>query len=75
MFRRDKTVYAIENPYSDNFQIQPDRIRKFHLKFIRDKSGLRHPKILQFILQMVKYAFLEERGWQPEPKFLITNKK
>ena len=69
MFRRDDTTSAFGNPYIDSFQILTDRIREFNAKFIRDKSGLRLAKILQFTLKMVKYAPFEGRGWQPLPDF------
>ena len=74
MFRRDRTISAFENLYIDSLQIRTDRIREFNSKFIRDKSGLRLARVLQFTLKMVKYAPLEGRGWQPLPKFL-SNKR
>ena len=62
IFRRDKTVSAFSNPYIESLRIVTDRIREFNAKFIRDKSGLRLTKVLQFILKMVKYAPLHGRG-------------
>ena len=74
MFRRDETTSAVENPYIDSLRIQADRIREFTAKFIRDKSGLRLARVLQFTLKIVKYAPLEGRGWQPLPEFLTKKK-
>ena len=74
MFRRDKTISAFKNLYSNSLRILTDRIREFNAKFIRDKSGLRLAKVLQFTLKMVKYALLEGRGWQPLPEFLSKKK-
>ena len=70
MFRRDGTITAFENPYIDFLRILTDRIREFNAKFIRDKSGLRLARVLQFTLKIVKYAPLEGRGWTPLPEFL-----
>ena len=70
IFRRDGTFSAFENPYIDFLQILTDRIREFNAKFIKDNSGLRLAKVLQSTFKMMKYAPLEERGWQPLPKFL-----
>ena len=70
MFTHDGTISAFENSYSDSLRILTDRIREFNAKFIRDKSGLRLAKVLQFFLKMVKYAPFEGRGWQPLPEFL-----
>ena len=70
IFRREETISAFSNPYIDYLQILTDRIRGFNAKYIRDKSGLRLAKILQFTLKMVKYAPLEGRVWQPLPVFL-----
>ena len=74
MFSRDGTISAFGNPYIDSLQILTDRIREFNAKYIRDKSGLRLARVLEFTLKMVKYAPLEGRGWQPLPKFLSTKK-
>ena len=70
MFKRDETISAFANPYIESLRILTHRIREFNAKFIRDKSGLRLARVLQFILKMVKYAPLEGRGWQPLPEFL-----
>ena len=70
MFKHDGTISAFENSYSDSLRILTDHIREFNAKFIRDKSGLRLAKVLQFFLKMLKYAFFEGRGWQPLPEFL-----
>ena len=70
IFKRDGTISSLANPYIDCFQILTDRIREFNAKFIRDKSGLRLARVLQFTLKMVKYALLERRGWKPLPEFL-----
>ena len=74
MFRRDETTSTFENPYIDSLRILTDRIRVFNAKFIRDKSGLRLARVLQFTLKIVKYVPLEGRGWQPLPKFLTKKK-
>ena len=74
MVKRDGTVSFFANPYIDCLQILTDRIREFNAKFIRDKSGLRFERVLQFTLKMVKYAALEGRGWQPLTKFLTKKK-
>ena len=74
MCRRDGTISAISNHYIDYLQILTDRIKEFNAKFIRDNSGLRLARVLQFTLKMVKDAPLEGRGWQPLPEFL-SNKK
>ena len=74
MFMRNETLNAFENPYSDFLQILTDRIRELNAKFIRDKSGLRLAKVLQFTLKIVKYAPLDRRGWQPLPVFLSKKK-
>ena len=74
MFRRDDTISAFGNPYNDSLRILTDRIREFKAKFIRDKSGLRLARVLQFTLKIVKYAPLEGRSWQPLPEFLIKKK-
>ena len=60
IFRRDKTSSALANPYVDSLRILTDRIREFNAKFIRDKSGLRLARVLQFTLNMVKYAILKD---------------
>ena len=70
MFKFDGTIYAFKHPYIDSLQIITDRIREFNAMFIRDKSGLRLARVLQFILKMVKYAPLEGRGWQALPECL-----
>ena len=74
MFRHDETIYAFKNPNVDSLQILTDRIKKFNAKFIRYKYGLRLGIVFQFILKMVKYAPLEERGWQRLLDF-ITKKQ
>ena len=74
IFRRDGPVSAFGNPYIDSLRILTDRIREFNAKFIRDKSGLRLARVLQFILKMVKYSPLEGRGWQPLPEFYSKKK-
>ena len=74
MFKRDGTISEFINPYIDSLRILIDQIRNFNAKFIRDKSGLRLARVLQFILKMVKYAPLEGRGWQPLPEFLSKKK-
>ena len=56
MFSRDGTISALGNPYIDSLQILTDRIREFNAKYIRDKSGLRLARVLEFTLKMVKYA-------------------
>ena len=65
IFKRDETISAFSNLYIDSLLILTDRIREFNAKFIRDKSGLRLARVLQFTLKMVKYAPLEGRWWQP----------
>ena len=72
--RRDGTIFAFANLYADSLRILTDRIREFYAKLIRDKSGRRLSRILQFTLKMVKYAPLENRGLQPLPKFLSKRK-
>ena len=67
MFRRDDKNSAFKNPYIDSLQILTDQIREFNAKFIRDKSGLRLARVVQFTLKIVKYAPFEERGWHPLP--------
>ena len=74
MFRRDDTNSAFGNDYIDSLRILTDRIRKFNVKFIRDKYGLRLARVLQFTFKIVKYAFLEGRGWQPLTEFLAKKK-
>ena len=74
MFMRDGTISSFAKPYIDCLQIQTDRIREFNAKLIRDQSGLPLARVLQFTLIMVKYAFLETRGWQFLQEFL-SNKK
>ena len=74
IIRRDKPVSAFENPYIDSLRILTDRIIKFNAKFIRDKSGLRLARVVQFTLKMVKYAPREKRGWQPLPEFLAKTR-
>ena len=69
MFKRDGAVSAFANPYIDSIGILTEWIREFNAKFIRDKSGLRLARVLQFTLTMVKYTPLEGRGWQPLPEF------
>ena len=73
MFRRDGPFSAFTNPYIDILHILTDRIREFTAEFIKDKSGLRLSRVLQFTLKMVKYAPLERGGWQPLPEFLSKN--
>ena len=51
MFKRDGTISAFGNPYIDYLRILTDRIKKFNEKFIRDKSGLRLARVLQFTLK------------------------
>ena len=70
IFRRDGTISAFANLYIDFLRILTDRIRECNAKFIRDKSGLRLVRVLQFTLKITKYAFLDGRGWQPLPEFL-----
>ena len=67
IFRRDGTFTTLQNLYIDSLKILTDRIREFNAKFIREKFGLRLASVLTFTLNMVKYAFLEGRGWQPLP--------
>ena len=74
MFKRDGNISEFGNPYIDSLRILTDRIRECNAKFIRDKSGFRLARVMQFILKMVKYASLEGRGWQPLPKFLSKKK-
>ena len=74
MFRRDETISAFGNPSIDTLHILTDRIREFNAKFIRDKSGLRLARIMQLTLNIVKYAPLEGRGWQPLRE-VLTKKK
>ena len=74
MFRRDDKNSAFKNPYIDSLQILTDQIREFNAKFIRDKSGLRLARVVQFTLKIVKYAPFEERGWHPLPEFLTKKK-
>ena len=74
MFRRVETISAFGAPYIDSLRILTDLVREFHAKFIRDKSGLRLTRVLQFTLKIVKYAPLEKRSWQPLPEFLIKKK-
>ena len=59
VFWRDGTVSSFSNPYIDFLQILKDKIKEFNAKFIRDKSGLRLARVLQFTLKMVTYAPLE----------------
>ena len=73
MFRRDGTILAFTNLYIISLRILTDRIRELNAKFIRDKSGVRLDRVLQFTLNMVKYAPLKGRGWHPFPKFLAKN--
>ena len=70
MFRCDKTFSAFANFYIDNLRILTNQIRGFNAKFIRDKSGLPLARVLNFTLNMVKYAPLEGRSWQHLPEFL-----
>ena len=70
MVKRDGTVPAYANPYIDSLRILTNRINEFNAKFICDKSRLRLASVLQLTLKVVKYAPLEERGWQPLPEFL-----
>ena len=74
MFKHDETISALINPYIDFLRILTDRIREFNAKFIPDKFGLRLARVLQFSLQMVKYAPFEGRGLQPLPAFLSKKK-
>ena len=71
---RDETISSFENPYIDCLQILTDRIREFNAKFIRDKSGLRLARVLQFTLKIIKYAPLEGRGWLPLSEFQTKQK-
>ena len=74
IFRSDGPVTANANPYINNLRIFTDRIKEYNAKFIRDKLGLRLAGVLQFILKMVKYAYLKGRGWQQLPEFLTKEK-
>ena len=56
MFRLAGTFSAFTNPYNNSPQILTDRIREFNAKSIRDKSGLRLARVLQFTLKMTKYV-------------------
>ena len=47
MFKRNKTILAIGNPYIESLQILKDQIKKFNLELIRIKSGSRLAKHLQ----------------------------
>ena len=69
MFRRDETISAFGNPYIDSVRILTNRIREVNAKLIRDKSGFRLARGLQFTLRIVKYPPLEGRGWQPLSEF------
>ena len=62
LFRRDGTISAYNNFYSNSLRILTDRIREFNAKLIRDKSGHRLVRVLQFTLKIMKYAPLEGRG-------------
>ena len=53
IFTRDGTVFPFKNPYIDSFWILTDQIREFNAKFIRDKSGLRLARVLQFTLKIM----------------------
>ena len=74
IFKLDNTISALANPYIDFLQILTDRIKEFNANFIRDKSGLRFARVLQFTLKIMKYASLEGRGWEPLPDFLSKKK-
>ena len=74
IFRSDGPVTATENPYIDSLRILTDRIKEFNAKFIRDKSGLRLTGVLQLVLNLVQYAPLKGRGWQPLFDFLTKTK-
>ena len=74
MFRRDGTISAFANPYIDFVRILTDRIRDFNAKIMREKSGLRFARVLQFTLKMVKYAPLKGRSWKPLPELLSKKK-
>ena len=74
MFMRDGTISSFKSHYSDSLRILTDQIREFNAKFIREKSGFRLARVLQFTLKMVKYAPLEGRGWHPLPEFLSKKK-
>ena len=50
IFRRDETSTAFGYLFVDSLRILTDRIREFNAKFIRDKSGLRLARVLQFTL-------------------------
>ena len=67
MFMRDGTISSFKSHYSDSLRILTDQIREFNANFIREKSGFRLARVLQFTLNMVKYAPLERRGWYPLP--------
>ena len=73
IFRRKWPVTPSGNPYIENLQILIDRIIEFNAKFIRDITGLRHARVFQLILKMIKYAPFQGRGWQPLPEFLSNN--
>ena len=62
IFRSDKPISAIANLYIDSVQILTDPIEKFNAKLFRDKSGVRLARVLQYILKMIIYAFLEKPG-------------
>ena len=74
IFQSDGPVTAAANPYIKNLRIVTQLIKEFNAKFIRDKSGLRLAGVLQIVFLMVKYAFLERRGWQPLSEFLLNKK-
>ena len=74
IFQRYEQFSAFENPNIDSIRVLTDRIRKFNAKFIRDKSGLRLARVMQFTLKMVKYAPFERRGLQPLPEFRLKKK-
>ena len=70
IFKREGTITAMTNQYTDIMRILTERIRKYNAKFIRDKSELELAGILQLILKMSKYQPLQRSGWQPFPEFL-----
>ena len=75
MFRRDDKIFGFANAYIGNLRILTDRIKEFNAKFIRDKSGLRFVRVLQFTLKMVKYSPIEGRGWQALQELLAKIKQ
>ena len=75
IFKRDEPDNPFQKTsYIDLLLIITDQIRESNANYLRDESGFRLVKVLNFILKMVKYAFVEERGWQPFSKFLSKTK-